>query len=194
MPTNLVTGPAIEPLTVKEAKDHLRVDHGDDDSYIEPLITAVRDHAETYTGRSLITQTWDYWVNTFPPNGTWLELPLPPLQSVTSVKYTDTDGVQQTLTSSVYTVDTNAEAGRITLAYNESWPTVRDVPNAVEIRFVSGYGATAQDVPEGIRHAMRMLLGHFYERRETTLVGVPIVGVPQSYEWLLTPYRVMRFA
>lgn len=194
MSTNLVTAPTIEPMTLQEAKDHLRVDHADDDSYIEPLIKAVREAAETFTGRGFITQTWDLFIHCFPRPGTLLEIPMPPLQSITSIKYIDTDGNQQTLASSVYTVDANAEMGTVTLAYNQTWPTIRAIPNAVEIRFIAGYGSNAEDMPEGIRHGMKMLLGHLYERRETTIVGVPITAVPQAYEWLLNPYTVTRFA
>jgi len=193
MITSIFTQPIIEPLTLQEAKDHLRVDCSNDDLYIEPLIRAARESAETFTGRSFITQTWDLFIDRFPVSGTFLEIPVPPLQSITTVKYIDDLGVQQTLASSVYTVDANAEMGTITLAYNQSWPTVRNIPNAIEIRFITGYGNNATDVPETIRHAMRMLIGHLYERRETTIVGVPITSIPQAYEWLLAPYKVTRF-
>jgi len=162
MSTNLVTAPTIEPLTLTEAKNHLRVDITDDDTYITNLIVAARLAAENYTGRAFITQTWDLFIDKFPTSGAFIEIPKPPLQSVTTVKYTDADGNQQTLASSVYTVDTNKEMGTVTLAYNQSWPTIRAVPNAVEIRFIAGYGATASTVPEGIKHAMRMLIGHLY--------------------------------
>ena len=193
MPTNLTTAPSEEPFTLTEAKSHLRVDITDDDSYITALIQAVREHAEPFLGRALITQTWDLFINNFPPSGSWLEIPFPPLQSVTTIKYIDENGTQQTLSSSIYTVDTNAEMGRVFLAYDQVWPTVRPILNAIEIRFVAGYGANAEDIPESIRQGMKMLLGHLYENRETTKSGVPIVSVPQAYEWLLWPYRVVRF-
>ena len=193
MPTNLITEPTIEPMTLQEAKDHLRVDHVDDDSVIEPNIKAVREHSETFLGRALITQTWDLFINNFPPYGSWLEIPFPPLQSVTTIKYIDENGTQQTLSSSIYTVDINAEMGRVFLAYDQVWPTVRPILNAIEIRFVAGYGANAEDIPESIRQGIKMLLGHLYENRETTLVGTIIASVPQAYEWLLWPYRVVRF-
>lgn len=194
MKTNLVTEPAIEPLTLQEAKDHIRVDGVVDDSYIEPLIKVAREATERYLGRALITQTWDLFMDRFPWPQTFLEIHTPPLQSVTTVKYIDNDGAQQTLSSSIYTVDTNAEMGTLELAFNQVWPSIRDVSNAVEIRFIAGYGDNAEDVPEGIKQAMQMLIGHLYERREMTIVGVAINQVPNSFHWLLNPYKVTRFA
>lgn len=209
MPTQVLTEPPIEPITLAEAKKHLRVDIVDEDSYISGLIVVARQAAELFTGRALITQTWKFHVDCFPLPGTCLEIPFPPLQLIESINYipgnsslggfglgfgTGFDTLRKTLSDTIYTVDSNAEMGTVTLAYDQTWPTIRNVKNAVQIQFIAGYGNDADDIPEGIRHGMKMLLGHLYERRETTMVGVPIVAVPQAYEWLLNPYRVTRFA
>ena len=155
--------PTIEPVTTEEAKLFLKQDDSTDDDLIDGLIAAARQHVETYTGRALITQTWLLSLEKFPGE---FVLPHPPLQSVTSVKYTDTDGVQQTLSGSTdYTTDAEAVPGRILLAYGQSWPTPRDMKNAVEATYVAGYGDAAADVPDVIKLAIKLLVAEWYENR-----------------------------
>jgi len=189
MPLAMVTPPAAEPVTLAEAKTHLRVTAADEDTLIDSLIPTARQWAEDFTRRALITQTWDYTLDAFADE---IEIPLPPLQSITSVKYLDTDGVEQTLATTEYTVDTAATRGLVRLAYGKSWPSVRDQANAVTIRFVAGYG-NAPAVPAPIKAACLLMLGELYARRETAIVGAPIAPVPVSAEYLLWPYRSLRF-
>lgn len=194
MPLVLQTAPTTEPVTTAEAKTHLRVTTSDDDTYIGTLITVARRHVETITGRALINQTWDYFLDNFPP-GDKIVIPLPRLSSVTSVKYTDKDNVQTTFAASKYIVDTNNEPGQIVLAYGESWPTFTPKPiNAVEIRFVAGYGSTAASVPEGVKQAMLLLIAHWYENREPVNIGNIVTEIPETINALLWPYRIMQFA
>lgn len=194
MPLVLQTAPTTEPVTTAEAKTHLRVTTSDDDTYIGTLITVARRHVETITGRALINQTWDYFLDNFPP-GDKIVIPLPRLSSVTSVKYTDKDNVQTTFAASKYIVDTNNEPGQIVLAYGESWPTFTPKPiNAVEIRFVAGYGSGAANVPEGIKQAMLLLIAHWYENREPVNIGNIVTEIPETINALLWPYRIMQFA
>lgn len=193
MPLVLQTAPTTEPVTTAEAKTHLRVTISDDDTYIGTLITVARRHVETITGRALINQTWDYFLDNFPP-GDKIVIPLPRLSSVTSVKYTDKDNVQTTFAASKYIVDTNNEPGQIVLAYGESWPTFTPRPiNAVEIRFVAGYGSGAANVPEGIKQAMLLLIAHWYENREP-VTDMNMKEIPETVNALLWPYRVIQFA
>lgn len=192
MPLVLQTAPASEPVTTAEAKSHLRVTTSDDDTYISTLVTVARNHAETITRRALINQTWDYFLNRFPCDDK-IVIPLPRLSSVTSVKYTDKDNVQSTLASNKYVVDTNGEPGQVVLAYGESWPSFTPRPvNAVEIRFVAGYGSSATNVPAGIRQAMLLLVGHWYENREL-ISELNLKEIPETVNALLWPYRVMGF-
>lgn len=194
MPLVLQTAPTSEPVTTAEAKAHLRITTSDDDTYIGTLIAVARKHVETITGRALINQTWDYFLDNFPP-GDKIVIPLPRLSSVTSVKYTDKDNVQTTLAASKYIVDTNNEPGQIVLAYGESWPTFTQKPiNAVEIRFVAGYGSGAANVPEGIKQAMLLLIAHWYENREPVNIGNIVTEIPETINALLWPYRIMQFA
>lgn len=189
MPLALFAAPGTEPITLSEAKAHLRVTATDDDTLINSLITAARQWSEDFTRRALITQTWDYKLDAVADE---MEIPLPPLQSVTSVKYIDTLGVEQTLATSEYTVDAAATRGIVRLAYDKSWPSTRLQANAVTIRFVAGYGNAAA-VPGTIKAACLLMLGELYARRETAIVGAPIATVPVSAEYLLWPHRSLRF-
>ena len=188
MALTLITKPTAEPVSVEMAKSHLRVTHNADDAYIEQLCKAVRTWTEGYLHRALITQTWDWKLDHGFPCSPF-KVPLPPLQSITSIKYIDIDGVEQTVTSSVYDVDIASEPGRIALAWGQSWPSVREQMNNVTIRMVCGYGDVV-DVPKEIVHAMKILLSHLYEHREPVIVGAAIANVPHSIESLLWPNRV----
>jgi uncharacterized phiE125 gp8 family phage protein len=142
-----VLAPATEPVTLDEAKKHLRVDVPDEDALIDDLIRGAREYAETFTHRSFLTQTWDDKREAFPCDGEAIWLPQPPLLSVTSVTYVDTAGVTQTWSPTLYTVDApvgpKARAGCLVPNYGEIYPSTRDVVNAVTIRFVAGYGAAS---------------------------------------------------
>ena len=185
MSLKIVTPPTAEPVTLLEAKDHLRVDGPDDDAMISVLITAARKWAEEYTGRQFVTATLDWFLDGFCPS---FSAPLPPLQSVTSIKYLDTDGAEQTLDAATYRVDAVSEPGRIALDYGKSWPSTYSVINAVTVRFVAGYG-TAAAVPEPIRQAILILIGELYEQRQES-VPASFAAVPFGVRALLTPYKV----
>lgn len=189
MALTLVTAPATEPVTLAEAKSHLRVTTTDDDVLITALIVAARESAESAMGRALITQTWDMTIDGFPPV---IDVPLPPLQSVTSINYVDENGDSQTLATTEYTVDIKSSPGRLVESYGKTWPTTRDVINAVTVRFVAGYGASAS-VPQAIKQGMLMHIGHMYANRESVLVGIQAQDMPQASAFLYQPYRVYRF-
>lgn len=131
-----------------------------------------------------MTQTWDLVLDAFPAGE--IRLPLPPLQSVTSVTYTDTDGASQTLDAGQYTVDT-ANARIVPVS---SWPSTKAVPAAVVIRYVCGYGAAAA-VPASIKAAILLLTGDLFENREAQ--GEKVLSVNETVRRLLLPYRVWRF-
>jgi uncharacterized phiE125 gp8 family phage protein len=190
----LITAPAAEPFTTAQAKSHLRVTESADDTLIDTLILAARKRAESDLGRALITQTWEMYLDEFPFNySPGIVPPRAPLQSVTSIKYIDNDGVEQTWSSADYRVDVKSEPGRITPEWSESWPTPRVITNAVTVKYVAGYGDASTDIPQDIRQAMLMLIGHWYENRESIVVGTITAPVPQSYEWLIAPHKVFDF-
>ena len=182
----LITAPASEPITLAEAKEHLRVDFDEDDTLITSLIVAAREHLENSIARRLVTQTWEV---TYPEFKDELILPETPLQSITSVTYLDSDGDSQTLASTVYEADTTTEPGLIRRTYLQTWPVTRAVWNAVVIRYVVGYG-TASDVPQALKQAMYLHIGTMYEFRESVMAGMNVATVPMAYESLISPYRV----
>ena len=192
---SLVSEPVQEPLTLAEAKVFLRVDGTSDDALIGMLITAARQWVETYTRRALITQTWDCRFSDFPQNRQALVIPKAPLVSVTSITYTDENGVEQTWAASNYAVQTlvGPTAGRslIRTTPTTSYPTTlaeSDVP--VTVRVVCGYGANPASVPSGIRLAVARLLGDLYTQRQETIVGSVSSKTQTTLEKLLGPYRL----
>lgn len=180
--------PATEPLSLADAKLHLRVVSDDDDDLITALIQGAREYVETFLRRQLVTATWAMTLDEFPDSDGDITLPLPPLASVTSIAYVDGDGDDQTLDSANYTVHTNCEPGKITLAYGESWPSTRDQPDAVTVTFVAGYGAAAA-VPAGIVAAIKLVLGDLYENREAAVLGTIRSDNP-TVKNLLWTYRI----
>ncbi|MCG8670206.1 MAG: head-tail connector protein [Pseudomonadales bacterium] len=181
--------PATEVMTTAEAKTHMRVTSSADDTYIDAIVAAARQHTEEYLGRSLIMQTWKLYLDCFPDT---IELPRGPVSSVTSIEYLDTAGASQTLSTDVYRVDLKSIYPRITTDYGQVWPSTRDVINSVTVTYVTGYGSAASDIPTPIIQAIKLLVGHLYENREATS-AVVIHDVPLAYHYLLSSYRVPRF-
>ena len=193
MALTIFSAPAVEPLTLQETKDHLRVDTSDDDALISALITAARQNIadlDGHLGRCLITQTLDWHLDGFPSNA--LSVPRPPLQSVTSISYVDENGAAQTWGATKYTVDVKSHPGRIVPAYGESYPSTRDVPNAVAVRFVAGYGLAGDSVPAPIRAAMLLHIHDLYDRRGTHVIGDSFEATP-AIKALLAPYQIYKF-
>ena len=129
MKLDLITAPAAEPISTAIAKAHLRVDFSTDDTLIDSLVVAAREYVEQVTGRALITQTWELLDDRF--KGRAIHLPNAPLQSVTSVKYIDTGGTEQTFSSGSYTVYTySSNPGEVGLNFDEEWPQTRRIEDA----------------------------------------------------------------
>lgn len=163
-----ITPPATEPLTVAEVGRYLRLTaavQALDADYLSLLIAAVREDCEQQSERQLITATWQLTLDSFPLNDGYLELPRPPLQSVTSIVYTDTEGGSQTLDASLYGVDIRREPGQIVPAYNEDWAETREQINAVTITYVAGYGDDGSDVPAKLRLLMQAAIAFLYDNR-----------------------------
>jgi len=189
MKTKLKTAPTDKPISRKEAKEHCRIILGntDEDDYIDSLIDVAVARVEQFTRRRLITQTWYYYLNDWPCSDR-IPMPYGNLQTVSSVKYTDSDGDQSTWTSSYYISDTDTDPGSIVLAYGETWPTATLYPsNPIEIEFICGYGDDDTDVPEPIRQAIKLHVSDLYENRESVTLGT-IVHKSNAIESLLWPY------
>ena len=179
MPLQLVTPAAGEPVSLAEAKQHLRVDGGDDDLLIGSLITAARQAAETKTGRQLITARWKLVLDAFPgpslmQSATGASFSLPghaillakcPVQSAVSIEYLDMNGTTQVMPASDYVLDAACEPARLTPAFGKTWPSTLPQMGAVSVTFDAGYGA-ASAVPEGLKSWIKLRVGSLYGHRE----------------------------
>jgi len=189
MPYKITTAATIKPVSLDEIKSHLNleVDFTSDDELLEAMIDAAVDYAENFTRRALLTQTIEAKYDSFP---NCFELERPPLASVTSIQYIDTDGATQTLSASNYTVDTTSTPGRVVEAYGETWPSTRDIINAVTVTYVAG-DTSAENVPNQIKQAIKILVGDWYKDRESYIVAVSNVNeLPHTAKILLRPYQV----
>lgn len=185
-----ITEPSVEPITLAEAKLHLRVDHSTDDDLITELIQTAREEAEKVLGRSLITQTWERRLDAFPASE--IQLGWPPVQSITSVIYVDGDGTEITLDAEDYTLDSSTEPGYVLPSRTqEVWPVTLDVVNAVRVRFVAGYGSSGASVPASIKTWMKIQIGTAYKLREAVAIGVSVSEIPNRWvDGLLDRYRI----
>lgn len=191
MQLEIVVEPTHEPVSVEQAKDQINLTSGTQAAQIYWWIQSVRNAGEIRTHRTFITQTVDFFLQGFPKV---IRLDdTGKLQSVTSVKYTDTAGVQQTLDAAEYQVNTKTTPGEIRSAWSKSWPSIRPVDNAVEIRAVVGYG-DAEDVPVGLRDWMLLMVEHkFGPGRSPVIIGTTVRDVPMTADWMLEPFIVKRF-
>lgn len=188
MDFTLITAPASEPITVAEAKLHLRVDGTDEDTLIDSLVKTARRWIENTHGLALVTQTWDGSLDAFPYE---IVIPKYPLVSVTSITYHDDDLTTSTVfSSSNYQVDKAKRPPRIVLKNGSSWPTDSlRLSSGVVTRFVAGYGA-ASAVPDDIKAALKLLVGQMYMHREPEIVGTIISPVEFTVNALLAPHRL----
>lgn len=188
MVLNLITGPASEPVTLTEAKAQCRVDGTDEDTLVTALIKAARETVEYRLGLALITQTWELVLDE------WWEdeatLPHPPLQTVTSITYKTLSGVTKTMSASDYILATGVP-GRVLLADGVRFPSDALYPaEAIKIRYVAGW-TEAASVPESIKLAIKLLVGHYYENREQVTIGAGLTMsvLPFGVDALLDRYR-----
>ena len=200
MAIRLITPPAVAPITLALAKQHLRVDHTDDDALIQFYIDGATrriDGENGWLGRALVTQTWELVLDRFPVNE--IKIPLPPLQSVLSVKYDDTAGSEQTLPTTEYSVDDASEPAWILPPTISGWPAVFEGINSVRIRFTAGYPPTTDspvdltgNIPMVIKNALMLHVGTLYRDRESYTIGTINQEMPTSIAVfnLLQPWRV----
>lgn len=188
MALKLITAATALAVSLAEAKLHLRVDTADEDTLITAFITAATESAEQATGRAIMPQTWELTLDAFPDA---FELTRVPAASITSIRYWDTTGTQQTLGTALYTLDNADDFGSAYAvpAVGNAWPAAREQINAVALRYVAGYD-TAAAVPESIKSWVKLQVGAMYENRQAE-------GSVQTYalgfaDRLLDRYKVWR--
>lgn len=195
-----LTAPLVEPITLEEARLHLRVTADDDsppfhpdDSLIKALVSSARDYCEQKLMRALAPQTVVVTLDAFPAGA--IQLPMSPIDSVASIKYTDTDSIEQTLPSTVYVLDNYQEPGWVLPATGQVWPMTADTINAVRIQYEAGYtladdSPNSRPLPASIRAAMLLLIGNWYENREAVVIGTIQSELSFAVEALLRPYQL----
>jgi uncharacterized phiE125 gp8 family phage protein len=148
MADRLITPPASMALSLADAKDALKIDTNDQDAMVTAWVKGITAHAEDYTARAFITQTWRTTLDAFPSAITLLH---PPAIGVTVLKYKDAAGVLQTLAPTEYMVDLESEPAQVLPARGKSWPSTYPEINAVQVDYQVGYGAADTAIPDGIR-------------------------------------------
>jgi len=204
MSSILLSGPAVEPVTLAEAKAYLRVEHGDDDDVIAALIAGARVHVEAQTRRALITQSWRLIRDAWPDDG----LPSPkrsgfgfaqagrlsvlpvPLRALTAARVYRFDGTTQALDTAAFVADVAAAPAVLSFAAG-ALPAPGRIVAGIELDVEVGYGDTPAEVPENLRQAIRILVAHWYENRGLIAAGAGVAVLPQTVAALLAPYRVL---
>lgn len=187
-----LAAPEVEPVTLAEAKDHLNFDSDDKDELIESYISAARGFVENFCHIVIAEALFEVTYDGFPASP--VELPKAPLLSVESIKYDDENGDEQTLDDEAYSVDTSGPFGRVEVS-GDGWPATDGTTNSVRIRFWAGYpqesgsSPSVVDAPHELKHAMLLMIGHFFANREA--VGESsLAAMPLAVESLIGPYRV----
>ena len=177
-----VAAPTTEPITLAQAKAHLRVDHSDDDSVITAMTKAARAHIEAacavrFSARTGATMKCDDFSDL-------ARLPESPVTSITSITYLDTTGASQTLAGTVYELRSDGLDAGIVLKSGQTWPDIQP-GSRVTVTAAIGYAAA----PEDIQHAMLMLTAHFYDNRSTVAVGESVAELPMSVNAMICNHR-----
>lgn len=174
MAWSVTTAPVPEPVTLADAKLHLRIDSTDDDTLITALIKAARENVEASCERALMPQSWTERLDSFPQRGYCGPVVRPfddriylrggVVSAVTSVKYIDVDGVEQTLDPLAYVANLTAEPATIAPVYGTSWPATRDEHGSVSVLYAVGY-TDADAVPASLKAAILLIVGDLYANR-----------------------------
>ncbi len=175
-------------ISVNDAKDHLRLDLNDDDNYIQSLIDISVAMIEQYTRRFYRAADYKVHLDQFPYD--YIDLQFAGISEVTSVKYNNAAGTEVTLSSDDYDIDLKHEPARIYIAKSKTWPTTENAPNSVTISFSAG-SDTTDNIEKPLVHAMKLLIGHFYENRQTVSDRVHY-KMPMAIEYLINPYRILE--
>ena len=183
----VITAATTYPVSLTEAKSHLKVDTTADDTYIESIIKAATQLSEEYTNRFFIDTVVTQYASDFKEIETLFKSKV---SAVTHVKYYDSNNTLQTLSATVYDEQLNYEPAQIQLADGQSYPAFTKRNDAVRVRYTVGYGSAASDVPEIIKQAILLTIGNFYENRNSVITGKTATELPQNSKWLLDTYKV----
>lgn len=191
MTVSLLAPPSLEPISLEEAKAHLRLAGSDDDDYVSALIVAARLQVETAIRRVLIDQTWRIYRDDWPADGS-IDLPIAPVRSIVEIVVYDVDGDPTTLAPTAWALDAASVPARLRLL--GTGPAPGRPLNGIEIDVVAGYGPSGVAVPQSLRLAIMMLVARWFENREGAGFGIVPSAVADAFEALVAPHRVMRLS
>jgi len=183
-----ITQPSTEPVTLADVKAQLNIKDTTQDAVITRRIKEAREYIEEYLQRSLMLASWRVILDEFPPE---IELPYAPVSAIISVKYVDTSGVQHTMSNTEYVLDNYSEPAWLVPYYGTSWPATLDAYNVVEVVYSAGY-ASADEVPQPIKEAIMLLVGHWMNFQGNIESGSVITRVPLAVEQLVFPWKVIK--
>jgi uncharacterized phiE125 gp8 family phage protein len=187
----MTSGPLVEPISLAEAKLHLRVDTAAEDALISSLILTSRLHVETALDLALITQSWSTFLDAWPTDPV-IQLPLRPVQAINALRIYADDGTYETIAPTRYLLDGAGTPARLVRRDAPTFPRPKRIANGIEIAFTVGFGTAPSDVPATIRHSILLLVAHWYEHREIVDSEPTSVRIPSLVSSLLTPYRAVR--
>lgn len=193
MPHVMTSAPTIEPITLGEAKAHMRVDSDRDDALINALITTSRLQIEDTLELALIHQTWSFVMDCWPDTA-HVELPIAPAATLLAVRTYDGDDVMTPIPLVNFHLDTLSRVPRVTRKGIFAIPAGMRPANGIEISYRAGFSATADGVPEALRQALRLLVAFWYDHREPLEAMKVPTKVPDPISQLLAPYRRVRIA
>jgi uncharacterized phiE125 gp8 family phage protein len=179
----LLSGPAEEPVTLVEARAHLRLDATDEDAMLTAFITAARAVIEGETRRAFVTQHWRLFLDAWP--GREVALPLAPVAAVTAVTMNGADELDTAFYETALTGDEPR------LVATGAWPAPSRRVAGIAVDFTAGYGAAA-DVPGPLKQAVLLLAAHWFEHREPAGLGDGPPELPPAVKALAAPYRRLR--
>jgi uncharacterized phiE125 gp8 family phage protein len=191
MSLRVLEPPAVMPISVSEAKAHLRYTSSQQDAVIAGMVAEAVAHIdgpEGALGRCLIAQTLELTADEWPYRFGCIRLPCPPLISVTSVHYVDQDGAEQLVDPATYQVVGIGDQGRLELAHGQTWPSARRQSEAIRITYRAGHGDSWNDVPEALRLAVLTVVATYFDRRSAFVEGG--VFETSAAERLLAPFKV----
>jgi uncharacterized phiE125 gp8 family phage protein len=182
-----VTAPATLPITLDEVKAQLRITHDAEDTFLNGLIAAAVDYVDGQglLGRAMITQTWAQYVSQSPG---WVRLEMGPFIALVSVEYYDDAGVLQTATVGDFEAWLQDDFVICKPKENREWPTADTRQDAIKITYTAGFG-TAADVPASLKHALLLLVSHWYQNREASIEAA-LKEIPLGFDMLLNAHRV----
>ena len=187
MPTILTTPPAIEPVSLAEAKAHLRVSHSEEDQLISTLISSARRIVEARSSLLLIQQDWTCYRDDWPDNGI-IDLPLAPVMSVNSLTVFSDEDIPASIDPAHFYADTASRPPRLLLRGSRVWTRPGRIASGIAIGVTAGFGPAATAVPEPLRQAMLILVAHWFEHRGN---GNP-PPLPLTFDDLVIPWREVR--